>query len=404
VDLWALDWLGLALRWFHLVVGIGWIGASLYFMWLDASLLPPGRPEPGVVGEVWMVHSGGFYQVVRRKLGPGELPAPLHWFRWEAALTAASGLLLLTLVYYLSGGVFLVDPSVATLTPAAATAVGVASLVGGWLVYDLLWRSPLGRGRARLATALSWALLVGGGWALTQLLSGRAAFIHVGGLLGVMMAANVWMHIVPAQRELIAATREGRSPDWSLGEHAKRRSTHNSYVTFPVIFTMFSNHYPAIYGHRLNWLLLALLVVVGAGIRHFMITQEHRRPEGWVWGPVAAVLVVLALVTWPPGEEPSAGTGTPAPGAARPLPFSVARGIVDLRCASCHAARPTDDIFRAPPNGVTFDSPESLRARAATIKERVVGNRTMPLGNKTRMTDEERELLGRWIDQGARIP
>jgi uncharacterized membrane protein len=171
-----------------------------------------------------------------------------------------------------------------------------------------------------------------------------------------------------------------------------------------VIFTMFSNHYPAIYGHRLNWLLLALLVVVGAGIRHFMITQEHRRPAGWVWGPVAAALVVLALVTWPPGEEPRAGTAPPAPGAARPVPFSVARGIVDLRCASCHTARPTDDIFRTPPNGVAFDSPESLRARAPTIKERVVGNRTMPLGNKTRMTDEERELLGRWVDQGARVP
>jgi uncharacterized membrane protein len=399
VDAWALDWLGLALRWFHLVVGIGWIGASLYFMWLDASLQAPRRPEPGVVGEVWMVHSGGFYQVVRRKLGPGELPAPLHWFRWEAALTAASGLLLLIAVYYVTGGVYLVDPMVARLTPAAAVAIGVGSLVAGWLVYDLLWRSPLGRGHARLATALSWVLLVAAGWALTRLLSGRAAFIHVGALLGVMMAANVWMHIVPAQRELIAATREGRPPDWSLGEHAKRRSTHNSYVTFPVIFTMFSHHYPAIHGHRLNWLLLALLVVVGAGIRHFMITQEHRRPAAWVWGPVAAALVVLALATWPPRGSPSAAT--PRPG-ERPVPFSVVRGIVDLRCTSCHATRPTDDVFRVAPNGVVLDTAEGLRVRAATIKERVVGTRTMPLANKTGMTDEERALLGRWIDQGAR--
>jgi uncharacterized membrane protein len=393
VEAWALDWLALGLRWFHLVVGIAWIGTSLHFMWLDAALETPRRPEPGVVGEVWMVHSGGFYHVRRRRLGPGELPAMLHWFRWEAALTLASGGALLTVVYYLSSGVYLVDPSVAKLSAAAATAIGVGSLVIGWVVYDLLWRSPLARGRALAATALSSVLLLVAMAALTRLLSGRAAFLHVGAMLGAMMVANVWMHIVPAQREMIAATREGRTPDWSLGDHAKR----NSYLTVPVIFTMVSNHYPALYAHRLNWLILALLVVVGAGIRHAMIAAEHRRPARWVWAPVAAVLVALAYLTAP-------ATTRPAPtSAARPAVSSaVVLGIVELRCASCHSASPTDDVFRAPPSGVVFDSPESLAKHAPAIRERVVATKTMPLGNKTRMTDEERDLLARWLDGKAR--
>jgi uncharacterized membrane protein len=389
-----LDWLGLGLRWFHLVVAIGWIGTSFYFMWLDSNIRAPERPREGVEGEVWMVHSGHFYAVEMRRLRPGEVPAVLHWFKWEAALTWISGAALLAVVYYLTGGVYLVDPNVSSISPGGAVALGVGVLIAAWVVYDLLWVSPLGRERAGVATAISYALLLGAVVLLCRTLSGRAAFIHVGALLGTIMVANVWMRILPAQRELIAATREGRRADWTLSDRAKRRSVHNSYVTLPVIFMMISNHYPATYGHRFNWLILCLFMVVGVGIRHFLITHEKHRPAAWVLAPVAGAVAALVYLTLP--TAPAAGVG------AR-VDFRAARRIVETRCASCHSASPTDDVFRAAPNGVAFDTPDSIRLRAEAIKQRVVALRNMPLANKTGMTEGEREMLGRWIDQGARV-
>lgn len=390
-----VDWLNLGLRWFHLVVAIGWIGASLYFMWLDAAITPPAAPRPGVTGELWMVHSGGFYVVERRRLGPGEVPAVLHWFRWEAALTAVSGLLLLAVVYYASPAAFLVDPAVSRIAPGAAVALGLGTFAAAWLLYDLLWASRLGRDHAGATALVSWALLFAVAWGLCRILSGRAAYVHVGGLLGVIMALNVWVRILPAQRELIAATREGRTPDWTLGARAKQRSAHNSYVTFPVIFTMLSNHYPGTYSHPLNWLVLWLLILLGAGIRHYWIGLEHRRRTAWVLAPVAAALLAVMWLTRP------AAPGVAAAGER--VPFPVARQIVAARCVSCHSAAPTDEVFRVAPGGVVLDTPEQLRVRAEAIRSRAVVLRTMPLANKTGMTEDERALLGRWIDQGARI-
>ena len=399
MDTVLLDWLNLGLRWFHLVVGIAWIGTSLYFMWLDAALEPPPVPRSGVEGELWMVHSGGFYRVEKLNLGPGQLPATLHWFRWEAALTGLSGFGLLVVIYYLTGGLYLIDPAGGRLGLGGAVALGIGVLVAGFAVYDLLWRSRLARDRATLLTLLSYLLLFAVAWALTRYLSGRAAFIHVGALLGTLMVANVWMHIVPAQREMINATKSGRPPDLSLGAHAKRRSAHNSYLTLPVIFMMLSNHYPALYGHRLNWLILITLVIIGAGVRHYMITLEHRRPAGWVWAPVGAALALFVALTWPASRPAPAATAL----GERQVSFTVAHGIMQLRCVSCHSARPTDDQFRIAPNNATFDTPASIRARADLIKLRTVITPTMPPGNKTGMTEEERRLLGRWIDQGARL-
>lgn len=394
----AVEWLGLGLRWFHIVVGIGWIGASLYFMWLDAQLERPDPPRADVEGELWMVHSGGFYRVERRRVGPGAMPRTLHWFMWEAGLTGISGLLLLGLVYHLRGAAYLVDPAVSAISPAAASALALGVLVAAWVVYDRLWISPLAAGAARGATALSWALLVALTVGLCHVLSGRAAYIHVGATLGVIMVLNVWLRIIPAQREMIAATEAGRAPDVTLAARAKRRSTHNSYVTFPVVFTMFSNHYPMTYGHPLNWLVLLLLFVVGVGIRHAMIRAEHRRPAGpWTWGAVAASVGVLVWLT------SAAWVGSPARAGATPASFDAARRIVAARCVSCHSAAPTDEVFRVAPGGITFDTPESLRRHAEAIRLRTVLSKTMPLANKTGMTDEERALLGRWIEEGARV-
>ncbi len=394
MDATFLDWLNLSFRWFHLVVAIGWIGTSFYFMWLDSNIIVPETPREGVEGELWMVHSGHFYQVEMRRLSPGQLPKVLHWFKWEAALTWMSGIALLTVVYYLTGGVYLIDPNVSRMTPGGAVALCVGLLIASWVVYDLLWVSSLGRDRPGVATAISYVLLFGLVVLLCRTLSGRAAFIHVGAMLGTIMVANVWMRIIPAQKELVAATAAGRPADWTLSSRAKRRSVHNSYVTLPVIFMMISNHYPSTYAHRLNWLILILFMVVGVGIRHLHITHEQHRPAAWVLAPVTAALAVLVYLTLP---------ASTASGVGAQVGFPVARRIVESRCVSCHSATPTDDIFRAAPNGVAFDTPESIRIRAEAIKQRTILLKNMPLANKTGMTETERELLARWIDQGARV-
>jgi uncharacterized membrane protein len=392
-----LDWLNVGFRWVHLIAGIGWIGTSLYFMWLDAALIRANPPTGEVEGHAWLLHSGGFYLVERRKLPPGQLPSPIHWFKWEAAMTWLTGFPLLVIVYYYgSRGALLVDPAVSSIGPGAAVAVGIGLLVVSWIVYDALWTSPLARRNSQAAAAISWALLFAVMYGLTHVLSGRAAYIHTGAMLGTIMVANVWMRIVPAQRDLIAAAEAGRTPDATLSVRAKQRSTHNSYVTFPVIFTMLSNHYPVTYGHPLNWLILWLLFVVGAAVRHVMIGRERGKPvDGWLL-PVAAALAGVVYLTSPAWF----GTTTRAGG---PVTFAAAREVIDRRCLSCHSARNTDDVFRLAPNGVTFDTPESIRARADMIRTRVVVLRNMPLANKTGMTDAERDLLARWLDGGAPI-
>ena len=396
MDALILDWLNIGLRWTHLVAGIGWIGTSLYFMWLDAALIRTNLPRPDVEGYAWLLHSGGFYLVERRKLPPGQLPSPIHWFKWEAGMTFLTGFPLLVLVYYMTGGAYLVDPAVSAITPGWAIALGIGLLVVSWIVYDLLWTSPLARDGGRPATILSWVLLFAVVYALTRILSGRAAFIHVGAMLGTIMVANVWMRIIPAQRDLIAAAEAGRTPDGTLSTRAKQRSTHNSYVTFPVVFTMLSNHYPATYAHPLNWLVLSLLIVVGVGARAVMLGRDKEKPVDWWLVPAGIALAAAVYLTSP------AWFGRTTSGGER-VAFTAVKGVIERRCISCHSRTPTDDVFRVAPNGVTFDAAESIRAHAETIRTRVVVLRNMPLGNKTGITDEERALLARWLAQGAPI-
>jgi uncharacterized membrane protein len=385
------DWANLLLRWIHLIAGIGWIGSSFYFIWLDRALTAPVRPRPGVEGELWMVHSGGFYQVEKRRIGPGELPAVLHWFKWEALLTWVSGIALLVLVYYL-GGAYLLDPSVSHIGRGAATGLGIGLLVSGWLVYDGLWRSPLADGPG-IATATSLVLLTAATIVLCRLLSGRAAYMHVGALLGTVMVANVWLRILPAQRQMIAATAVGRQPDFTLGERAKRRSVHNSYMTFPVLFIMLSNHYPATYASPFNWLILLLLIVAGAAARHMMIADA--RAARWAAAPAVLALGAVVVLSAPPSGRPAAASVAPR--------FADVRAVIDRRCLPCHSAYPTDSVYgqAPPPAGVAFDTPEAVRRFADRIRARAVDTETMPLANQTGMTPEERELLGRWVAAGA---
>ena len=393
----AIDWLHLLLRWLHVVAAIMWIGDSFLFMWMDSNLSPPSRPRTGAVaGELWMVHSGGFYEVVKRRfLAPDELPQTLYWFKWQAYGTWITGFLLVGIVYYFGGGIFLVDRTGPHLGTAAAIAASLAVLFGGWLVYDALWSSPLAR-RPGVAIAISCALLGGVAFGLTRLFSGRAAFLHFGAMLGTIMAANVWRRIIPAQDQMLAATRAGTPVDVSLGARAKQRSTHNHYLTLPVLFTMLSNHFPMTYGHPLNWLLLILLTILGASIKYVMNFRLARSR----WIPAAGIASLLALIALT--ARPAARASTTASGGPQ-VPFAAAQAIVERRCLTCHSEHPTNPSFPEPPSGIKLDSPERMRALAPRIQVRAVETKTMPLGNLTGMTDAERDSLGAWIAQGARL-
>ena len=390
----VLDWGNLVLRWAHLGFGIAWIGTSFYFVWLDASFVPPPAPRPGLDGELWMTHGGNFYKVEKQLIRPGELPPVLHWFKYEALFTWISGIVLLAVVYYLTGGAYLVDPAVSAITPGQATLLSIGLLLVSWAVYDLLWQSPLGRA-GWPALVVSFLLLGAMVYGLCRVLSGRAAYIHVGAVLGTIMVANVWMRILPAQRRMIQASAEGRTPDYEGGKAAKRRSMHNSYVTLPVLFIMLSNHYPQTYGSKFNWLALALLIVAGAAMRHLMIGKTGAR--WWAAAPLAASLLAVFVLARPPRAQALAS------GAGSAVSFGQARAIINLRCLSCHSKYGTDDVFAVAPNNVTFDSPEEIVRHAGRIRERAVVQQTMPMANKTGMTDAERAMLGRWIELGARV-
>lgn len=393
------EWLNLLIRWFHIVVGIGWIGTSFFFMWLDAHLVPRKNARPGSVGEIWLFHSGGFYEVEKKLVVPEEVLSSLHWFKWEAYLTWISGFSLLVVVYYLGGGIFLVDPKVAAISLPFAILIGVGTLVLGWLVYDALWRSPLGH-NAPAAALLSFLLLAGIAYGLAHVFSGRAAFMHVGALLGTLMAANVWRVIQPAQRQMYRVNLAGGTPDVTLSKWAKQRSTHNNYMTFPVIFVMISNHFPSTYGSAYNWIVLLVLFLASAGVRHYLNTRERDSRAGtWVLSASAVAFVGLIAVTALPSYERSAAVA--ASGGAARISFAEVRPIFAARCVTCHSAKPSDDMITEAPNGVTFDTPSQIKSFVPKIEARVVETDTMPLGNKTGMTEQERAVIGRWIAEGA---
>jgi uncharacterized membrane protein len=387
---WLADWANLLLRWTHLIAGIAWIGSSFYFIWLDRTLTAPAIPRTGVEGDLWMVHSGGFYQVEKRRPAPGEIPPVLHWFKYEALFTWITGIALLVLVYYLTGA-YLLDPGVSPISRGAATAFGIGVLVPGWLVYDLIWNSPLAHRRG-VTAAISLVLLAAISYAMCRLLSGRAAFMHIGSLLGTIMVANVWLRILPAQQQMLDATRTGRPADFTLGERAKVRSVHNSYMTFPLLFIMLSNHFPSTYANPQNWLVLLLLFVAGAAVRHAMIGRGRRAP----WALLPAVLAVASAMFLSTTKGTAANSGADAVPA-----FVTVRAVVTQRCQPCHSQYQSDRTFGPAPGGVTFDTPESIARLAERIRIRAVETKTMPLANKTGMTDAERETLARWIAAGA---
>jgi uncharacterized membrane protein len=375
-----------------------WVGNSLLFNWLDRNLVKREGASERHVGEVWLLHSGGFYEVEKKFLGPTEMPKILHWFKWQAYTTWLTGACLLGIVYYSSGGDTMLDPSVARIGAGAAVGLGAGSIVTGWLLYELLWRSPLARFDA-VATAVSLAVLAADVWLVTHVLSGRAAFIHVGAMLGTCMAGNVFFHIVPSQRALVASTLAGKSQaeDERLSNLAKRRSIHNNYMTFPLLFTMVSNHFGSVYGHPYNWLLLAILFVGGASARHFLNVRFWFRRWLPALGATISVTVVLLVFAL---TRLGRAADMPAPDGER-VSFAAVRVVIAERCVTCHSAKPTIVSNPLPPPNVRFDTAEQIKELSPRIKTRAVISRSMPLANKTQMTDEERDLLAKWFVQGA---
>ena len=415
-----LDWCGLLVRWFHVVAGIAWIGSSFYFVWLDNHLEPQGASEPvdpNVAGELWSVHGGGFYRSRKYRVAPPVLPPTLHWFYWEAYSTWLSGFALLCLLYFLRAEAYLIDPSVAALTKPAAIAISLAVLVASWLVYDGLCRSPLGRNNRALAVAVSVVTVIEA-WGVCHLFGGRGAFMVFGAALGTIMVANVLFIIIPGQRELVRAKKEGRDPDPAPGLRGKQRSVHNTYFTLPVLFVMISNHYAMTYGARYNWLVLIAMSFAGACIRGWFVARHKPAGRRGVASALPAALGVLTLagvvVALAPAQGPSpldssaGGSGAaPAPGAsdlsatAPPGDVSQVQSIVEQRCVPCHSTHPSAKFgFNAPPNGIVLETLDQLRAHLPEVQKQV-SLRTMPLGNLTGMTEDERSRVLMWIGHGA---
>ncbi len=388
------EWLHLLVRWAHVIAGIMWIGDSFLFMWLDSHLSQPTKPREGtVVGELWMTHSGGFYEVIKRKsLQPNELPPTLYWFKWESYSTWITGFLLLAIVYWLQGASYLIDSSVLALTQGQAVALSAGLLVAAVVVYDGLARTPL-VGNLRAFGLLGLGLISATAYGLSHVFSGRGAFLHVGAMLGTIMASNVFFRIIPAQRAMIAATEQGKPVDTSLGLRAKARSTHNHFLTLPVLFTMLSNHFPSTYGSAAPWAVLACLVTFGVGIKLFM-NKRLQTPAWAIAGTVLALAGVVGL-TLPASAQASAQA--PA-GAVSDLRAQV---IVLQRCTPCHALKPTHPSVTAAPKGLSYETPEQLKQYASQMLPQVK-SKAMPLANLTQMTDDERAELITWLEaQGA---
>jgi uncharacterized membrane protein len=411
LDAYILEWGGMLLRWLHVITAIAWIGSSFFFIHLDASLkgdftLPAGesgKPEQYVA---WQVHGGGFYEMRKYLVAPARLPEHLTWHKWQAYWTWISGFFLLVWVYYAQSELYLIDPAVMALSPFAAGAIGIAALVFGWLFYDWLCKSPLGRNDVVLGM-LGFGYVVAASFAFASVFSGRGALIHTGALMATIMTANVFFNIMPGQRKVIAALMAGEKPDPKYGRAAKQRSMHNNYITLPVLFLMLSNHYPVTYANSaVIPALVALVIVAGALIRHFYNVRhaDHAKSTWWTW---AVAIVALWLAFWiamasSPGGRERLGLGPrpePEPlmlAGLKPPPDEVAN-IVSGRCAMCHAPQPSWPGIGIAPKGVLLHEPAFIARQAQAIRAQAVMTHAMPPNNLSGMTAEERRIVAAWL-------
>ena len=391
-----LEVLHLILRYFHVIAGIAWIGASFYFIWLDNNLQDPPqwKKDKGIKGDLWAVHGGGFYEVAKYKLGPQTMPTTLHWFKWEAYTTWITGTLLLILLYYIGAEAYLVDPTKSSLSVSAAITFSFASIVIGFLIYELLCRSKLVE-HGLWFTVVITLLLALWTWVLDQYISDRAAYIHIGALIGTCMAANVFTTIIPGQRYMVGEIAAGRVPDAAPGLKGKQRSVHNNYATLPIIFIMLSNHFSFTYSHRYGWLVLVALFINGMWLRHYfnLKHQGQNKPQVLFTALVFFAAIMLAIAPWQQLAKPT----TVAHAQTAKVSDDQAWHIIQERCTACHSAAPTSPLFSTAPAGFMLDSLAQVKAAKAMVEQRTIVTKDMPLGNMTHMTDEERHQLGGWL-------
>ena len=416
-----LDWISLFVRWFHVVAGVAWIGASFYFIWLDNNLRTPPKwkQDKGIKGDLWAIHGGGFYEVAKYAYGPEKMPETLHWFKWEAYTTWLSGFALLIIVYYFGASAYLIDPSVNAMSPTTAISLGLGLIFGGLALYEFACRSPLAKYPLAFGIGLV-ALVCIVSYLSTQWFSGRGAYIHVGALIGTIMAGNVFFNIMPNQRKMVAAVADKKDIDPNWGASAKLRSVHNNYFTLPLLFIMISNHYPMTYQHPQNWLVLIAIMAAAAWIRHFFNLRHvgTTKPGILVSGAVAMLAIAL-WVSWPQSPSHTSNEGhedvslvdevgkkVTANNAVAQASSEVCNervvSLITTHCVGCHSRTPTDDIFKVAPLGVVLDTWEDIERFAPQVVRRTSVTKDMPFLNKTKMTDEERQEIARWFAQRER--
>ncbi|RUW22943.1 cysteine desulfurase [Mesorhizobium sp. M4B.F.Ca.ET.215.01.1.1] len=393
------DWLSFAVRWLHVITGIAWIGSSFYFVALDLGLRQrPGLPV-GAFGEEWQVHGGGFYHIQKYLVAPAEMPEHLTWFKWESYATWLSGFAMLCVVYYAGADLFLIDPNVLPMAVPVGILLSMATIGVGWVVYDLLCRSPLGKSDTGLMLVL-YGVLVFIAWGLTHLFTGRAAFLHLGAITATIMSANVFMVIIPNQKIVVADLIAGRKPDPKYGKIAKQRSLHNNYLTLPVLFLMLSNHYPLAFGTEFNWVIASLVFIIGVLIRHYFNSVHARKGNPtWTWLGAAVLFVIIMWLS----TAPKVLTGEPKASAAAETyiasaHFQAVRDTVLGRCSMCHAEEPAYEGIYHAPKGVMLDTDARIAEHAREIYLQAGRSHAMPPANVTQISDKERALLVAWFE------
>ena len=392
-----LDWLDLVVRWIHIIVGIAWIGTSFYFNWLD-SRLDREIDNENIEGELWSVHSGGFYHINKLKGPPTNFPKELHWFKWEAYTTWISGFVLLIIVYYLNAEGIMIDKNINDINSFTAIIISLIFLLGSWFLYDFLCKSIIINNTVFFTlTCLFVSILAS--YILTNIFGSRAAYIHLGACLGTIMTANVFRVIIPSQKNMVDAALTNEKPDLQKSIDAKIRSIHNNYITLPVLFIMISSHFPFTYGHKFNWLILALISIIGATVRHYFNLRNKKQHKVWIL-PLAALGMICLMIYV---SIPKIIKNEQRTSLDNQVSFQEINNIIMYRCGVCHASNPTFEGFEDPPLGIIFDTPEDIMKNINKIKAQTIDSDIMPPGNLTGMTENERNKIRSWIELGANI-
>lgn len=388
-----MEWLNIVIRVMHITFGIAWIGASFYFVFLENALNRTENIRDELAGNLWAVHGGGFYYLEKYKIAPKQIPKNLHWFKYEAYFTWVSGICLLFVVYYFNASAFLIDKNILNITPLQGIGIGISSFIVAWVLYDLLCKSKLINYKI-LFSVIGFIILVGFAYFYCHVFSARAAYIHFGAMIGSLMVANVFFVIIPSQKAMVNAAKLGKPLDGSLGKKALARSLHNNYFTLPVLFVMVSNHFPSTFGFKYPWLILAIISLGAAGVKHYLNLKEKHQLNVWIL-PVSVIILLAACFISAPPANPNECKSV--------VSITEVNSIIQTRCVQCHSAKPTDDIYKVAPNGVMFDTPDDIAKKKDLIMQRVVLTKTMPQNNKTNMTEEERNTIRCWIEQGAKL-